>query len=135
MYSRTKARVLLLQAIYQWHQTHDAAQEIQARMLVSAEKTVDNKYFSDIFYGVVENCAQLDAVLQTCLTNRLISGVTEVELSALRLAAYELMYRMDVPYRVIINESIDLVKGYGAQDGYKLVNAVLDKLVEKIQRK
>ena len=135
MQSRSKTRALLLQAMYQWHQTQAQVQIIEADVLKSADKSIDSKYFSDIFSGVVENCIQLDVVLQTCLQNREIAEITEVELSALRIAAYELMYRMDVPYRVVINEAVNLVKTYGAQDGYKLTNAVLDKLVEKVQRK
>lgn len=135
MQSRSKSRVLLIQALYQWHHTQASVKLIEADMLKSADKEVDDKYFSDVFLGVVENCIQLDVVLQSCLHNREVSEVTEVELCALRLAAYELMYRMDVPYKVIINEAINLVKSYGSEDGYKLTNAVLDKLVEKIGRK
>ncbi|MET0498401.1 MAG: transcription antitermination factor NusB, partial [Steroidobacteraceae bacterium] len=86
----------------------------------------------DLVRGVESHCAEIDAALLPYL-DREIDRVDPIERAALRLGAYELRYRVDVPYRVVINEGVDLCKRFGATDAHKYVNAVLDRAAKAIR--
>ncbi len=87
----------------------------------------DLDYFEDLLRGIESHCAELDAGLKPHL-DREVAQVDPIERSALRLAAYELKFRPDVPYRVILNEAVEVTKRFGAEHGHTYVNGVLDKL-------
>jgi len=91
---------------------------------------VDLEYFHDILHGVPREKAELDAKIEKLLDRRL-DELTPVELAILRLGAYEMVHRLDVPYKVVINESVELAKTFGATDGHKYVNGILDKLAQR----
>jgi N utilization substance protein B len=87
---------------------------------------VDNAYFAELLLGVESHLEALDAALDPCLDRRL-NEVDAIERAALRLAAYELTHRLDIPYRVVLNEAVELAKDFGGEGGHTYVNAVLDR--------
>jgi N utilization substance protein B len=131
--ARRKARSLALQAIYQWQLNADSAANIKIQFLdkINSNK-VDASYFNDLLDGIISNVAAIDKVIAPFL-DRKIEDLDEVELAMLRLATCELMHRLDVPYKVIINEALELTKIFGSIDGYKYVNGVLDKVARQLR--
>ncbi|WP_375741272.1 transcription antitermination factor NusB [Pseudomonas boanensis] len=131
--ARRQARSLAMQALYSWHIAGQALNEIEAQFRVDNDfSTVDGAYFHEILHGVPRLKTEIDAAFLPCL-DRAIEEVDPVELAILRLSTYELMNRVDVPYRVVINEGIELAKVFGATDGHKFVNGVLDKLAPRLR--
>lgn len=125
---RRRARRLAMQALYQWQLTQQAPAEIEAWFKEDdGLAKVDEAYFQALLHGVVEHCAELDAEITPHL-DRSIDRVDPVERALLRMACYELCHRLDVPQRVVLNEAIDLAKKFGAEQSFKFVNGVLDKL-------
>ena len=96
-------------------------------------KGVDSKYFRELLNGVAKNTAELDEKMTPYLTERTVDELGQVELAVLRIAIYELMKRHDVPYKVVINEAIDLAKTFGAEESHKFINGVLDKVAPTIR--
>ncbi|BAN46410.1 transcription antitermination factor NusB [Metapseudomonas resinovorans] len=131
--ARRQARSLAMQALYSWHIAGQALNEIEAQFRVDNDfSTVDGAYFHEILHGVPRLKTEIDAAFLPCL-DRALEEVDPVELAILRLSTYELMQRVDVPYRVVINEGIELAKVFGATDGHKFVNGVLDKLAPRLR--
>ena len=125
---RREARQLATQALYQWHMAKQSLNEIEAQFRVDNDFSgVDGAYFHDILTGVARQKTELDASFAPFLSIPL-EELDPVELAILRLSAWELTSRIDVPYKVVINEGIELAKVFGATDGHKFVNGVLDKL-------
>jgi len=117
-----------MQGLYEWQMADNAPQDILARYREQQDfDKADSEYFTTLLLGVVEHREQIDQALMPLLS-RPLKEVDPVELSLLRLAAYELMQRPDVPYRVVINEAVELCKTFGAEAGHKFVNGILDKL-------
>lgn len=123
---RSRARKRALQAIYAWQMSGTSAREVVTQFAhEQAREVADLAYFEDLVHGVDKHRAELDAALVPFL-DREIDQVDAIELAVLRIAAYELRYRLDVPYRVVINEAIETVKRFGAEHGHTYVNGVLD---------
>ncbi|ESP94017.1 MULTISPECIES: transcription antitermination factor NusB [Pseudoalteromonas] len=132
--ARRKARVLALQAVYSWQLSGNPIADIEQQMLIENDVSkVDVEYFKDLARGVAVNHKQLDEAIQPHLS-RPFDDLDMVELATLRVSAYELKFREDVPYKVAINEGIELAKIFGAEDSHKFVNGVLDKAVKKIRK-
>ena len=93
-------------------------------------RKVDVDYFQDLLKGVSQQQPKLDAEIETAI-DRNIAEIGPVELSILQLGVYELMHRIDVPFKVVINEAVELAKIFGAADGHKYVNSILDVLSRK----
>lgn len=130
---RRDARQLATQALYQWHMAKASLNEIEAQFRVDNDFTdVDGAYFREILHGVPASMTEIDAVLAPCM-DITIDELDPVELAVLRLSTWELLKRVDVPYRVVINEGIELAKVYGSTDGHKFVNGVLDKLAPRLR--
>ncbi|MDH0749076.1 transcription antitermination factor NusB [Pseudomonas sp. GD03842] len=130
---RRAARQLATQALYQLHMAKQSLNEIEAQFRVDNDFTeVDGAYFREILHGVPAKKDQIDAALAPCL-DLTIDELDPVELAVLRLSTWELLERIDVPYRVVINEGIELAKVYGSTDGHKFVNGVLDKLAPRLR--
>ncbi|MDD1968677.1 transcription antitermination factor NusB [Pseudomonas sp. NPDC090203] len=130
---RRAARQLATQALYQLHMAKQSLNEIEAQFRVDNDFTdVDGAYFREILHGVPTRKDQIDTALAPCL-DLTIDELDPVELAVLRLSTWELMERIDVPYRVVINEGIELAKVYGSTDGHKFVNGVLDKLAPRLR--
>lgn len=131
--ARHKARRYLVQALYQWHYNHTTLSEIEAEYLLEENMSkADIVYFRELLAGILSHISIIDAIFLPVL-DRPIEDLTPIELAVLRLAVYELKHRLDVPYRVVLNEALDLAKVYGATEGYKFVNGVLDKLVRQLR--
>jgi len=131
--ARRKARRLALQALYQWQIAGASLVAIEAEFREDNEMNkVDEAYFSELLHAVPAKLSSLDEQI-TPLLDRPLKELTPVELSILRMAAYELNYRKDVPGRVVINEGVDLAKIFGATDGHKYVNGILDKLARQLR--
>ncbi len=121
----------MVQALYQWQLTgHNIGQiDAQFREEHAGAKT-DMDYFADALHGVAAHTAELEAALLPHLS-RDVEEINPVERAILRLAAWELVHRLDIPYRVAINEAINLAKRFGAEQSHKLINGVLDKLARE----
>ena len=125
--ARRRARKLALQAIYQWQLAETALGALTEQFLTEVnEKKVDVAYFRGLLIAVIRNVIEIDAKIVPAL-DRKITELNPIELAVLRLAVGELMYKKDVPYKVVINEALELTKIFGSADGFKYVNAVLDK--------
>jgi N utilization substance protein B len=131
--ARRKARSFALQAIYQWHMAGADLAKIEAEFRADNDMSkVDLEYFHEILHGVPRELSALDNVI-TPLLDRNTEDMTPVELSILRLATYEMIHRIDVPYKVVINEAVELAKSFGATDGHKYVNGVVDKIAQQVR--
>lgn len=130
---RKRARQYLVQALYQWHLNNMSAPEIELQFQEDMDMArIDREYFSRVLNDVINQTNELDELIKPEL-DRDISELNPVELSVLRLATYELLQQEDIPFKVIINEALELTKLFGAEEGYKFVNAVLDALAKKIR--
>jgi N utilization substance protein B len=131
--TRRVARTLAMQALYQWGMAGQSLNEIEAQFRVDNDFSgVDGPYFHEILVGVATQKTELDELIEPCL-DRPLAELDPVELAILRLSTFELQSRVDVPYRVVINEGIELAKVFGATDGHKFVNGVLDKLAPRLR--
>lgn len=131
--ARRKARRYALQALYQWQLAGTTLSDIEAQFLAANDmQKVDRTYFHDLLHGVPAEVTGLDEALRPFLDRR-VEELSQVEKALLRIGAFELKERLDVPYRVVINESIELAKVFGADDSFKYVNGVLDKLARRLR--
>ena len=125
--ARSRSRRRALQAIYAWQINHADERGLIAQFAhEQAHEVADLEYFEDLVRGVLSHVDTLDSALAPHL-DRGIDEVDAIERAALRIAAYELSHRPDVPYRVVINEAIDSTKRFGSEHGHTYVNGVLDK--------
>ena len=124
--ARSRARRRALQAIYAWQLSGGTAQQIIAQFAhEQAHEVADLEYFDDLVRGVMKHTDELDHALSE-FVDRDVDQIDPIERAALRIATYELRHRLDVPYRVVINEAIDTTKRFGSEHGHTYVNGVLD---------
>ncbi|MBL0038166.1 MAG: NusB antitermination factor [Candidatus Nitrotoga sp. CP45] len=131
--SRRRSRELALQGIYQWRLTSDDQEQIEKQIL--AEKGMgrcDVEFFSKLLRGVLTQHAELETVVATHL-DRALDELSPVEFSVLMIGVYELTFHPEIPYRVVINEAVELAKTFGGTDGHKFVNGVLDKVAAQVR--
>lgn len=129
---RRKARRVIMQAVYQWLITQDSPKDIAKQYREETEGKVDWDYFGEIFVEIPAQVVQLDELIAPVI-DRELKSLDPIEKALLYLGTYELAYRIDVPYRVVINECVELAKVFGATDGHKYINGVLDKLAKKLR--
>ena len=135
--ARGKARRLAMQAIYQWQMTGDSITDIKQQFvdentMTSSSTSIDGEYFSQLVSGVASSISELDPFLEKNMT-RSIESVDPVERAILRLATFEFVNRLDVPYRVVLNEAVNITKEFCAEKSHTFVNAVLDKVAQEIR--
>lgn len=124
---RQRARRRALQALYQWQITRQEADEILRQFRLAQDMSmVDEEFFEQLLQGVIGNQADLDARLQPFLDRPMLQ-VDIMEQAVLRLGAWELLNRPDIPFRVVLDECIDLAHRFGAEQGHAFINGVLDK--------
>ena len=124
--ARSRARRRALQAVYAWQMSGSSVGDVIEQFAhEQAKEVADLDYFEDLVCGVDQHQNDLDEALAPFL-DRDIEQVDPIERAVLRLAAYELRMRPDVPYRVVINEAIEIVKRFGAEHGHTYINGVLD---------
>ena len=126
--ARSRARRRATQALYAWQVGGNSMKDVIEEFRHEQDMEIaDLDYFEDLLRGVEKHCAELDAGLVPFLDREAVQ-VDPIERAVLRLAAYELQHRPDVPYRVVINEAVEVAKRFGADYGHTYVNGVLDKL-------
>jgi len=129
--ARRQARRFVLQALYQRRLAGASEVEIEAQFLEDNDMAkVDTVYFHELLMGVPANESDLSDEIKACI-DRKITELDPVEFAILQIGAYELKLRPDVPYKVVINEAIELAKVFGATDSYKYVNSILDRLAHQ----
>lgn len=129
--ARRKARRLALQALYQWALTGQSPQDIYQQFQLGQDTAgADLDYFQELLTQVAAQAAQLDQSLGEYL-DRIPQHLDPIEHCLLRMAAYELQHRLDVPYRVVLDEAVQLAKKFGASESHKYINGVLDKMVRE----
>lgn len=129
---RRKARRLILQALYQWQIAKTEPKEITKQFREENPGKVDWDYFEEVFSEIPKQVSILDAYLQPLL-DRHPDALDPIERALLYLGTFELANRVDVPFRVVINESVELAKVFGATGSHKYINGVLDKLVATLR--
>jgi len=116
-----------MQALYQWQLTGQSMAELRNQFSAQDDfGDADEEYFGELLGGVIEAAGELEGTLAT-LIDRPVDQLDPVERAVLLIGLYELQRRVDVPYRVVINEGVELAKRFGATEGHKFVNAVLDR--------
>ncbi|MEE8429443.1 MAG: transcription antitermination factor NusB [Gammaproteobacteria bacterium] len=132
-HGRSRARRLAVQALYQWGMTGQEMSEIDAEFCkVRDLQGADLEYFRELLLQVAANIQELDGILRPVL-DRKLEEVDPVEKAILRIGVYELNYRADIPYRVIVNEAIILAKKFGAEQAHTFINGVLDKVAGSLR--
>ena len=131
--ARRRSREFALQGLYQWLLSAEAVAEVEAHILEQEDfAKCDRALFAVLLHGSIEQAAALDAVLARHV-DRKTTQLSPVEHAALMIGCYELMHCLDVPYRVAINEAVELAKSFGGTDGHKYVNGVLDKCAAELR--
>lgn len=130
---RRKSRELAFQGIFEWLLAGSDAGAIEA-FLRERYPTIklDREHFTSLLHGVLREAGALDALIQPHI-DRKTSELSPVEHALLLMGAYELQRHLEVPYRVVINEAVELAKVYGGTDGYKYVNGVLDRIAAQLR--
>ena len=130
---RSRARSLAVQALYQWQVAGQDLSTIVEQFLAEHDpRRFEVAYFEELVRGVPTNLSRIDAALSRYL-DRPVERVDPVERAILRLGAYELSDHPEVPYRVVINEAVELAKTFGAEQGHRYVNGVIDKLARELR--
>lgn len=132
--ARSKARRVALQALYQWQMTAAQPEELIAQYEADQAQFggADSAYFEELVYKVIDRSEALDAQIAAC-HERKAQDVDPIEKAVLRIATYELAERLDVPYKVVINEAVALAKKFGAEQSHTFVNGILDKLAKTLR--
>jgi len=132
--ARRRSRELALQGLYQWLVGGNDAAAIEAQPLDEGQAlaAVDIGHYREVLNGAIDNAANLRARFTPHL-DRTIEVLSPVEHSILLIATYELQHRGEIPYRVVINEAVELAKNFGGTDGFRYVNGVLDKVAAELR--
>ena len=133
VWARRRARHTLLQAIYAWQMTDADLPDIVAQFMTDDQlKNADKDFFRNCLRGVLHGVSDLDPLFEPYLDRR-IDELDYVERAILRAGCYEMKERVDVPVRVVIDEWVELAKRFGAQDSFRYINGVLDRVARKIR--
>tara|TARA_R110002110_G_scaffold26911_1_gene98447 strand:- start:69976 stop:70428 length:453 start_codon:yes stop_codon:yes gene_type:complete len=131
---RHKARHYAMQALYQWHMAAAPVNQIEAEFRADYDFAhVDLEYFQALLHGVPASVTELEAVFEPLL-DRKLDDLGPIERSLLRMGTWELQQRIDVPWKVVINEAVSLAKKFGATDSHKYINGVLDKVARQLRK-
>ncbi|MFC3122091.1 transcription antitermination factor NusB [Agaribacter flavus] len=132
--ARKKARELAVQALYSWLMSGNDIKQIELHLATTNDMTkIDMGYFKVLLEGVAEDVEVLDQAIKPYL-GRLPNELDPIEKTILRMATFELVERLDIPYKVVINEAIELAKIYGAEESHKFINGALDKAVKTLRK-
>ena len=132
--TRSRARHYTMQAIYQWQLTSKNLATIEAEFHTDNDMSkVDVDYFHEIFHGVAKNKTALDEAYTPFLKGIKLENLDPITMAILRIACFEFKERIDVPYRVVINEAVNIAKKFGAADSHKFVNGILDKVAPTLR--
>lgn len=128
---RKKARHLLVQAIYQWQMSGSQIGAIEAEFFADNKmQKTDTAFFRELLHGIPQKVDELDQAFVPFLDRRQ-DELDPVSLAVLRVGTYEMLFRLDVPYKVVINEAVNLAKSFGPSESHKYINSVMDKVAAK----
>ena len=131
--ARKQSRKAAVQALYQWHMAAQNLGDIETQFREeNANAKMDFEYFAELLHNIPADLSAIDELIRPFVARRM-EDINPVELAILRIGTYELKNRLDIPYRVVINEGVDLTKKFGADQGHKFVNGMLDKLAKSIR--
>ena len=133
MTPKQRSRARVVQAIYQWLVSGGDLEQIEKQFLNQKEGKISKAFFSNLFINIPKNILLLDEIIESSL-DKSIDELGPTERAILYLGAYELKFQPEVPYKVVINEAVELTKLYGADGAYKLVNTSLDKIAQNVRR-
>jgi N utilization substance protein B len=132
-HARRRARRSALQALYQWQLSDTSLGEIEQQFLKEQEmQLVDLNYFHELLHEIPAHLDELDEIILPYVEEG-VERIDPVERAILRIGAYEFKFRPDIPYRVVLDEAISLAKNFGAVEGHKYINAVLDKAAQQLR--
>ena len=130
---RRKARHFGLQALYQWTLSEASLVDIDAEFRVDNDfRHTDGEYFQALLRGVMEDVEALEALFSPLL-DRALDDLDPIERNLLRMGTFELKERIDVPYKVVINEAVSLAKKFGATESHRYINGILDKVASELR--
>ncbi|MBQ0756219.1 MAG: transcription antitermination factor NusB [Amphritea sp.] len=130
---RRAARSFALQALYEWQMSGNAVNDIELQFRMDNDMSgTDLTLFNELLHGVPANASDLDKAYEPFL-DRALDDLDPIERAVLRIGSFELIHRIVVPYKVVINESVDLAKIFGATESHKYVNGILDKLAARVR--
>ncbi|WP_395341004.1 transcription antitermination factor NusB [Ningiella sp. W23] len=131
---RKKARELALQALYSYLMSGNDMKQVELHIATTNDMAkVDVAYFQDILQGIAKDPDAIDKAYKAYL-GRLPEELDPIEKSIMRLATFELVHRIDTPFKVVINEAIELAKTFGAEESHKFINGALDKAVKTLRK-
>ena len=132
MTPKQRSRARVVQALYQWLVSGDDLAKIEKQFLNQKEGKISKAFFSNLFTNIPKNISLLDEIIKPSLDRRL-DELGPTERAVLYLGVYELKFQPEVPYKVVINEAVELTKLYGAENAYKLINSSLDIIAQDLR--
>ena len=132
MTPKQRSRARVVQAIYQWLLSGEDIKKIEQQFLNQKEGKISKAFFSNLLLNIPKNIAVLEDIILSSL-DRSVDELGPTEKAILYLGVYELKFQLEVPYRVVINEAVELAKLYGAEGSFKLVNSSLDKIAPDLR--
>ncbi len=130
---KRRARKIALQSLYQWLMAGEELFEIERQFrLVTNMLRVDDAHYCRLLYGVPAQLQQIEQAFSPLL-DRPLDSLNPIELTILRMCTFELLNCLEIPYRVILDESVSLAKEFGSQDGHRYVNGVLHNLAQQVR--
>ena len=132
--ARRRSRELAMQGLYQWLLSREDVGAIEAHLASSSPsfEKADREHFEHLLHGAIREIDALHAQLSPHLDRR-VDELSPVEHATLLIGTFELLRHLEIPYRVVINEAVELAKGFGGTDGYKYINGVLDKVASRLR--
>lgn len=129
---KQRARKIALQALYQWYMSDYELSIIEEQFYAKNNmEKINKEYFQQLLYDIPKNIINLEKLFVPFLERETHDPI---ELTVLRIGTYELLYCPDIPYKVVIDEAIVLTKEFGAQDGYRYINGVLNKIARQVRK-
>ena len=132
MTPKQRSRARVVQALYQWLVSDEDILKIEQQFLNQKEGKISKAFFSNLFLNIPKKITILDEIIKPSL-DRGIDELGPTEKAILYLGVYELKFQLEVPYKVVINEAVELTKLYGADGAFKLVNSCLDKIAVELR--
>ena len=132
MTPKQRSRARVVQALYQWLTSGGEIVQIEQQFLNQKEGKISKAFFSNLILNIPKNISVLDEIIEPSL-DRDFSELGPTEKAVMYLAVYELKFQTEVPYKVVINEAVELTKLYGADGAYKLINTSLDKIAKELR--
>lgn len=133
--AKSRARRYAMQALYSWSISDNPLRDIEDYMITEhIDQDFDIDYFRVLLHDIPAKLSDLENMFIPYLINRDINDLDPIERTILRIATFELHERLEIPYRVVINEALEMAKTFGAKDSFKFINSVMDKLAQRLRQ-